>query len=125
MLKGSADYLKRKREPEVHPVNHLYPLELSLTHEYRTALPIQTTEILPEDIDPELDFSNYDEPNDELIEEPERTDTDTDGTDLNLVPPVTSSSVAHNLAADQLVKFSRRGRLIKPPSRHADFIPFD
>ena len=39
VLKVSADYLTRKREPEVHPISHLYPLELSLTHEYRTPLP--------------------------------------------------------------------------------------
>ena len=48
MLKGSADYLKRNCEPEVNPVNHLYPLKLSLIHEYRTPLP--DIEILPEEI---------------------------------------------------------------------------
>ena len=26
ILKGTPDYIRRKREPEVHPVNHLFPL---------------------------------------------------------------------------------------------------
>ena len=58
VLKGCADYLSRKREPEVHPISHLYPLELSLTHEYKVPLP--TNADLLEDI-PELDYSNIEE----------------------------------------------------------------
>ena len=36
VLKGSADYLSKKREPKIHPVKHLYPVELSITHEGTT-----------------------------------------------------------------------------------------
>ena len=58
VLKGCADYLSRKREPEVHPISHLYPLELSLTHKYKVPLP--TIADLPEDV-PGLDYSNIEE----------------------------------------------------------------
>ena len=155
VLKGSADYLKRKREPEVHPVNHLYPLELSLTHEYRSSLP--DVEIVPEDINPILDFTNYEEPSNESLDETILQSSehgfDTDGmepnfvpiaspSDLsltnleptglpsdsvlpNLVPTAASSNVVEpNLSAAPPVQFSRRGRLIKPPPGHADFVPF-
>ena len=155
VLKGSADYLKRKREPEVHPVNHLYPLELSLTHEYRSSLP--DVEIVPEDINPVLDFTNYEEPSNESLDEtilqssehgfdtdgmepnfvPTASPSDLSLTNLeptglpsdsvlpNLVPTAMSSSVVEpNLSAAPHVQFSRRGRLIKPPPGHADFVPF-
>ena len=153
VLKGSADYLKRKCEPEVHPVNHLYPLELSLTHEYRPSLP--DIEVLPEEINPDLDFSNYEEASDEILEEPvlqgfEHVASDSDRTEPNLVPTAspsdlnlptaspsnsilpslepaadTSNIVAPNLTAAPPVQFSRRGRLIRPPPGHADYVPFE
>ena len=155
VLKGSADYLKRKREPEVHPVNHLYPLELSLTHEYRSSLP--DVEIVPEDINPVLDFTNYEEPSNESLDEtilqssehgfdtdgmepnfvPTASPSDLSLTNLeptglpsdsvlpNLVPTAASSNVVEpNLSAAPPVQFSRRGRRIKPPPGHADFVPF-
>ena len=157
VLKGSADYLKRKREPEVHPVNHLYPLELNLTHEYRSSLP--DMEVLPDGVNPDLDFSNYEEAFDNISDEPVLQGSDhvaTDGMEPNSVPtappsdinsPTTShldlinnspnlnlpnlkqaadpsDLVATDLTAVPPVQFSRRGRAIKPPRGHADFIPF-
>ena len=164
VLKGSADYLRRKREPEVHPVNHLYPLELNLTHEYRSSLP--DIEVVPEDVNPNLDFSNYEEAFDAISEEPVLQDSDHVATDrmepssvpaappsdLNLPTsdlnlPTTSHSnlpnassdsnlpsleqaadisnlVAPDLTAAPSVQYNRRGRAIKPPPGHADFIRF-
>ena len=55
VLKGSADYLTKKREPKIHPVKHLYPVELCLTHEYTVPLP--PLDNLPEEISPDLDVS--------------------------------------------------------------------
>ena len=67
MLKGSADYLKKKREPEIHPVSHLYPVELSLTHEYKTPLP--SVDNLPVESAPNPDVNN--EVNNDAIIEPD------------------------------------------------------
>ena len=55
VLKGSADYLSKKREPKIHPVKHLYPVELSLTHEY--TIPITSVDNLPVEIAPDPDVS--------------------------------------------------------------------
>ena len=141
----------------MHPVNHLYPLELNLTHEYRSSLP--DIEVLPVDVDPNLDFSNYEEAFDEISEEPVLQGSDHVATDrmepsfvpaappsdLNLpttshsdLPTVSSDSnlpsleqaadtsnlVAPDLTAAPSVQYSRRGRAIKPPPGHADYIPF-
>ena len=39
LLKGTADYQTKPRQPELHPINHLFPLELNITHQHRVATP--------------------------------------------------------------------------------------
>ena len=146
VLKGSADYLKpkHKREPEVHPISHLYPLELSLTHEYRTTLPDVSS--LPMEIAPEVDFRQSEEVSDDTLVEPaleqyenvpigtaviepnlisENVPIETDAIESNFVPTASTSDLTlDNLPSVPAVKFSRCGRRVKPP-RNADYIKFE
>ena len=55
VLKGSADYLNKKREPVIHPIKYLYPVELSLTHEYK--IPLSPVDNLPVESAPDPDVS--------------------------------------------------------------------
>ena len=145
VLKGSADYLSRKREPELHPVNHLYPLELSLTHDYRAPLPNVGT--LPVDVDPALDFRNHEDDCETLLEDPALEGSDHVALESNEVeePSLVSATVPSNIDAqagfneivqaeihnadlvssDPAVQFSRRGRRIITPRAHDDFIRFE
>ena len=128
VLKGSADYQSRKREPELHPVNHLYPLELSLTHNYQAPLP--SIETLPGEIAPELDFRNFEDVG-ETLDEPaldnsNLADFESDGI---VEPALASASIPSDLndtlPSEPSVQFSRRGRRIVPPRGHEDFIAFE
>ena len=114
VLKGSADYLSRKREPEVHPISHLYPLELSLTHEYCTSLP--TIDNLPEEIDPALDFSNTENSHDDLVDESDLVALELDGVEepvlrLGTVP----LDLVDTLPISPPVQVTRYGRRVVPP----------
>ena len=102
VLKGSADYLSKKREPEIHPVKHLYPVELSLTHQY--AVPIPSKDSPPMEIVPGTDVR-------------EDSVFDTDVQDSVIVDTESDSAPA--------VLRNRRGRVIRPPRAHADFLPFE
>ena len=102
VLKGLADYLGKKREPEIHPVKHLYPVELSLTHDYTVPQPIAND--LSEEVVPVPDV------NEDSILEP-------DVQDSAIVCP--ESEIASTLQQ------SRRGRIIRAPKAHADYLPFD
>merc|ERR1712082_438543 len=84
VLKGCANYLTRKREPEVHPVKHLYPLELSLTHEYK--IPLPTISDLPVD-EPGLNYDNIEEFDDSFDAE-DSVSCEPEGSDNVLSPPV-------------------------------------
>ena len=145
VLKGSADYLKHKREPEIHPISHLYPLELSLTHEYRTTLPDVSS--LPVEIAPEVDFRQSEEVSNDTLVEPalehsenvpigtavmepnlisENVPIETDVIEPNFVPHASTSDLTlDNLPSVPAVRFSRCGRRIKPSSWHDDFIEFE
>ena len=102
VLKGSADYLNKKREPEIHPVKHLYPVELSLTHEY--TIPLPTADNLPVEIAPEPDV------NEDSILEP-----DVQGSTMVCPESEIASSTQQ----------SRRGRIIRAPKAHEDYLPFE
>ena len=102
VLKGSADYLTKRCEPEIHPVKHLYPMELSLTHEYTVPLP--PLDSLPEEIAPAPDVME-----DSVFE------SDVQG---SVIASPESDSIPQVLR-------NRRGRIIKPPRAHADFLPFE
>ena len=102
VLKGSADYLSKKREPEIHPVKHLYPVELSLTHEYTVPLP--TADNLSEEIVPVPDVYE----------------------DSILEPDVQGSAmVCPESEIASTIQQSRRGRIIRAPKAHADYLPFE
>ena len=145
VLKGTADYLKRKREPEVHPVSHLYPLELSITHDFKSPLP--EDERLPDDVDPELVYRNYDELSEEsFFEELESQSTDNADTSLQAVeePELVDSTIPSDSVnsetsevipsdpvdpvasgdSNTAVRFSRRGRPIIPKKGNEDFISY-
>ena len=94
--------MSKKREPEIHPVKHLYPVELSLTHEY--TIPITSVDNLPMEIAPDPDVSE-----DSVIE------PDMQGSAI--VSPKSDS-------ASPMLQ-SQRGRIIRPPKAHADFLPFE
>ena len=100
-MKGSADYLSKKREPEIHPVKHLYPVELSITHEGTT---------------PKISIDN---PHVE-------TNPDLDVCEDSVVEPDVQDPVVVSPKSDSAssVLQSRRGRIIRAPKAHADFLPF-
>ena len=125
VLKGSAEYEKCKREPEVHPISHLYPLELSLTHDYRTTLPDVS---LPVENVPALDISQSEEASDILVEPVvELAENVPIATDVMepIVPTVLTSDSNLNDLPSVPVQFSRRGRPINPPVRNADYVEFE
>ena len=120
VLKGCANYLSRKRDPEVHPIKHLYPLELSLTHEYN--IPLPTIADLPED-DPGLDYGNIEECDDSF----DASDTaacEPDGmqeyssrsatipSEINTLPLIDHS----DKVLTPPVQVTRSGRKVIPPS---------
>ena len=102
VLKGSADYLTKRREPEIHPVKHLYPVELSLTHQYTVPLP--SVDNPPVEISPDPDV---------------REDSAFESEVQDSVIASTESD-----SAPQVLR-NRRGRVIRPPRVHADFLPFE
>ena len=59
LLKRTADYITRPRLPELHPIKHLYPLELNVTHQHQVDAPRDNEyeELASQDIEPDLDFS--------------------------------------------------------------------
>ena len=101
VLKGSADYLSKKREPEIHPVKHLYPVELSLTHEYTK--PLATHYNLPVEIVTDLDVFE-----DRILE------PDVQGSAIVCLESEIATSTQQ----------SRWGRIIRAPKAHADYLPF-
>ena len=102
VLKGSADYLNKKSEPEIHPIKHLFPVELNLTHEY--TIPLPTGDTLLEEFAPDPDVSE-----DSIVE------PDVQG----------SATVSPESETASLTQQSRRGRIIRPPKANADYLPFE
>ncbi|CAL4146372.1 unnamed protein product [Meganyctiphanes norvegica] len=74
LLKASADYETRPRQPELHPINHLFPLELSITHNHIIP-PQDDIDIAQAEVEPEFDFSGFEE---DLVEDREDHDDPTD-----------------------------------------------
>ena len=115
----------------MHPISHLYPLELSLMHEYRTPLP--TIANLPEDIDPGLDFSNSEEIGDDVFNASDSFALEPDGvqepvfesatvpSDVNILPlnEIVTADI-HNsddhISLTPPVQVTRYGRRVVPPS---------
>ena len=62
LVRGDADYLKGSGglKPELHSLQHLYPLELSITHPHTTALPDtpDVDSLIEKEVEPDLDFSH-------------------------------------------------------------------
>ena len=118
-----CDYLKKKCEPEIHPVSHLYPVELSLTHEYR--IPLPSVDNLPVESAPDPDVNN--EVNNDAIIEPDLQGSAnfTIEADGLIVANDASPSDFNEPSSVPPIQLSRRGRHIKPPKAHADFLPFE
>ena len=94
--------MSKKREPEIHPVKHLYPVELSLTH--KCTIPKTSIDNLHVETTPDLDVSE------DSVVEP-------DVQDPAIVSPKSDS-------ASPMLQ-SRRGRIIRAPRAHADYLPFE
>ena len=78
-------------------------------------------ETLPDEIDPELDFRNYEDVSENLLEEPALEGSDhvaleTDGIEEpELVSDSIPSDLNDVLPSNPPIQFSRRGRRIIPP----------
>ena len=126
VLKASADYLRRKREPELHPINHLFPLELNLTHDFK-GTDVQDLDQIPEQVNPDLDFSGFES-------EVESGDIDLQVAG-DLIPSTSSEEWVENplflpssiknpsdTETIQLPLVSSRGRRIIPKKGNEDFV---
>ena len=63
LLRGKADYREKPGKPELHSLKHLYPLELSMTHDHASATP-NSQEFLDQiegEVVSELDFRESDD----------------------------------------------------------------
>ena len=96
VLKGSADYLNKKCEPEIHPIKHLYPVELSLTYDYKIPLA------------------------------PMKNAPDTDISEDSIIEPDMQGSAIVSTESDSAspVLISRRGRHIRPPKQDDRYFKF-
>ena len=58
LLRGKADYREKPAQPELHSLKHLYPLELSITHDHVSAAPnsYEMLDQLDGEVVNELDF---------------------------------------------------------------------
>ena len=92
VLRGTADYRTHKRELEVHPLNHLYPLELTVTHDHKT--PVTQEELDMADIPVSHDLNS--------------------GTN-QIQAPIGHTNENNSGENDpNIPQFSSRGRLLKP-----------
>ena len=112
ILKGTADYLTRPRQPELHPVNHLFPLELNITHNHRVTIPDnqEYQDLVHMDVNEELDFSGF------LPDDDGREDCD---------DPIDPSELSDPILEDnssETIRYSSRGRRIIP-KKYGDFVP--
>ena len=123
LLKGSEDYRTRPRQPEVHPLNHLYPLELNITHQPKVVTPQsqEYEELVNMDVDSEFDFSE----NDGCDNFVSHTEIPSDLPVQNINPePVPSLNDEIPLSSDPAptVRYSGRGRRIKPRTGFEDYV---
>ena len=100
-------------------------MELSLTHEYR--IPLPSVDNLPVESAPDPDVNNEEVINDTIIEPDlqgsENIRIKADG--LIIVANDASPSDFNEPSSVPPIQLSRRGRHIKPPKAHADFLPFE
>ena len=111
ILKGTADYLTRPRQPELHPINHLFPLELNITHNHRATIPAnqEYQDLVHMDVNAELDFSGF------LPDDEGREDCD---------DPIDPSELSEPILEDnssETTRYSSRGRRIVP-KKYDDFV---
>ena len=135
LLKGTEDYRTRPRQPEVHPINHLYPLELSITHQPCVVVPQsqEYEDLVNMEVDTDLDYSEdsvdyveHNEPSgpfESILAPPE---------DNCPSPSPVVQTLSDNLDApvseeEQIqvepVRYSGRGRKIIPRKGWEDFVP--
>ena len=71
LLKSAPDWREKKRHPEVHPINHLFPLELNITHQPKVNTPQgqDFEELLNGGVEAEYDFSESLSENDINLED--------------------------------------------------------
>ena len=125
LLKGSEDYQTRPRQPEVHPLNHLYPLELNITHQPKVVTPQsqEYEELVNMDVDSEFDFSE----NDGCDNFVSHTEIPSDLPVQNITPePVdpslNDSEIPLSSEPAPTVRYSGRGRRIKPRTGFEDYV---
>ena len=135
LLKGTADYQTRPRQPELHPINHLFPLELNITHLHRVPAPSsqEYEDLIHMDVNSDLDFTNV-----EFDTGRESCNDSIDQVELTM-PPLEDSipcsePVAHLSdrtsplgTQDQQpdvasIRYSNRGRRIIPRKGYEDFV---
>ena len=142
ILKGSADYQKRPRHPEIHPINHLFPLELSITHQSQVVIPEspEYKEVVSRSVDDTWDFSRTNiegpEPSDyppipvlEDLEDPSYCPPEPvlEEPEVSLEPALVASNevgaspVEDDLANVEPVKYSLRGRKLVT-KKYADYV---
>ena len=62
LIRGKADYREKPIKPELHSLKHLYPLELSLTHDHTPIISQEIIDNVESGVD-ELDFRDIDDHN--------------------------------------------------------------
>ena len=136
LLKGTADYQTRPRQPELHPINHLFPLELNITHLHRVAIPStrEYEDLVNKDVDSEFDFTNLDESDtgrgscDDPIDQVELAVPPLEDSILSSEPLAQLSDGASPLVAEveqldvEPPRYSNRGRRIIPRKGYEDFV---
>ena len=127
LLKGSADYLERPRQPEVHPINHLFPLELNITHQPKVVVPqnLEYVELLNMEVDTEEDSGRTDGEEDQeelpLADQSPSPVLESEGP-LELVAVEESGPFpSHETPVIEPVRYSKRGRKILP-KKYEDFV---
>ena len=113
LIKGSADYLTRPRMPELHPIKHLYPLELNVTHQHQVDAPRDNEyeELASQDVAPDLDFSaSLDEDEQRQLESNDIVSDAAAETSYNAAPFCDESRPLHV----EPIRFSSRGRRLIP-----------
>ena len=62
LIRGKADYKEKPLIPELHSLKHLYPLELSITHNHTSTISQEIIDKVASGVD-ELDFRDIDDHN--------------------------------------------------------------
>ena len=143
LIRGKADYKEKPIKPELHSLKHLYPLELSITHDHSPVISQEIIDNLASGVDNELDFREFDdhsvsltEAADNLISSDITASSSSDGTRSNEALPAEVDLPVVYLEQGYSPAFqndyrhraiSRRSRQIRPLQRLLanEFIYFD